>query len=81
MGLNGAEIVFNPSAVIAGPNDFLWKIEPPALAVANGFFVAAINRVGYGKRPGTSASSSARASSAIRVARLLPKPRAIKTRS
>jgi N-carbamoylputrescine amidase len=46
MGLNGAEIVFNPSAVIAGPNDFLWKIEPPALAVANGFFVAAINRVG-----------------------------------
>jgi N-carbamoylputrescine amidase len=46
MGLNGAEIVFNPSAVIAGPNDFLWKIEPPALAVANGYYVAAINRVG-----------------------------------
>ena len=46
MGLNGAEIVFNPSAVIAGPNDFLWKIEPPALAVANGYFVAAIDRVG-----------------------------------
>jgi len=46
MGLNGAEIVFNPSAVISGPNDFLWKIEPPALAVANGYFVAAINRVG-----------------------------------
>jgi N-carbamoylputrescine amidase len=46
MGLNGAEIVFNPSAVIAGPNDFLWKIEPPALAVTNGYFFAAINRVG-----------------------------------
>jgi N-carbamoylputrescine amidase len=46
MGLNGAEVLFNPSAVIAGPNDFLWKIEPPALAVANGYFVAAINRVG-----------------------------------
>jgi N-carbamoylputrescine amidase len=46
MGLNGAEILFNPSAVIAGPNDFLWTIEPPALAVANGYFVAAINRVG-----------------------------------
>ena len=46
MGLNGAEIVFNPSAVIAGPNDFLWKIEPPAMAVANGYFVAAVNRVG-----------------------------------
>ena len=37
MGLNGAEILFNPSAVIAGPNDFLWKIEPPALAVASYF--------------------------------------------
>ena len=46
MGLNGAQIIFNPSAVIAGPNDFLWKIEPPALAVANGYYVAAINRVG-----------------------------------
>jgi beta-ureidopropionase len=46
MGLNGAEIVFNPSAVIAGPNDFLWKIEPPALAVANGYYIATINRVG-----------------------------------
>ncbi len=46
MGLNGAEIVFNPSAAIAGPNDFLWKIELPALAVANGYFAAAINRVG-----------------------------------
>lgn len=46
LGLNGAEIVFNPSAVIAGPNDFLWKIEQPALAVANGYFVASVNRVG-----------------------------------
>ncbi len=46
MGLNGAEIVFNPSAVIAGPNDFLWKMEQPSLAVANGYFVGAVNRVG-----------------------------------
>jgi N-carbamoylputrescine amidase len=46
MGLNGAEILFNPSAVIAGPNDFLWKIEPPAMAVANGCYVGAVNRVG-----------------------------------
>ena len=46
MGLNGAEILFNPSAVIAGPNEFLWKIEPPAMAVANGCFVGAVNRVG-----------------------------------
>jgi len=46
MGLNGAEIIFNPSAVIAGPIEFLWKIEPRAMAVANGCFVGAVNRVG-----------------------------------
>ena len=46
LGLHGAEIVFNPSATVAGPSEFLWKMEPPALAVANGYFVGAINRVG-----------------------------------
>ena len=46
LGLNGAEIVFNPSATIAGLSEYLWKLEQPAHAVANGYFVAAINRVG-----------------------------------
>ena len=46
LGLNGAEIVFNPSATVAGLSDHLWKIEQPAHAVANGYFVGAINRVG-----------------------------------
>jgi beta-ureidopropionase len=46
MGLGGAEILFNPSAVIAGPGEAIWKIEQPALAVANGYFVGANNRVG-----------------------------------
>jgi len=46
LGLNGAEIVFNPSATIAGLSEHLWKLEQPALAVANGYFVGAINRVG-----------------------------------
>ena len=46
LGLNGAEIVFNPSATIAGLSDHLWTIEQPAHAVANGYFVGAINRVG-----------------------------------
>jgi beta-ureidopropionase len=46
LGLNGAEIVYNPSATIAGLSDHLWKIEQPAHAVANGYFVGAINRVG-----------------------------------
>ncbi|MFM8313418.1 MAG: nitrilase-related carbon-nitrogen hydrolase, partial [Deltaproteobacteria bacterium] len=46
LGLNGAEIVFNPSATVAGLSEYLWEIEQPAHAVANGYFVAAINRVG-----------------------------------
>ena len=46
LGLNGAEIVFNPSATVAGLSEYLWKVEQPAHAVANGYFVAAINRVG-----------------------------------
>jgi beta-ureidopropionase len=46
LGLNGAEIVFNPSATVQGLSQYLWKIEQPAHAVANGYFVGAINRVG-----------------------------------
>ena len=45
LGLNGAEIVFNPSAT----SDYArhaWQLEQPAQALANGYFVAAINRVG-----------------------------------
>ena len=47
LGLNGAEIVFNPSATVAGLSEYLWRLEQPAHAVANGYFVGAINRVGY----------------------------------
>ena len=47
LGLNGAEIVFNPSATVAGLSEYLWKLEQPAHAVANGYFVGAINRVGH----------------------------------
>ena len=47
LGLNGAEIVFNPSATVAGLSEYLWKLEQPAHAVANAFYVGAINRVGY----------------------------------
>ena len=46
LGLNGAEIVFNPSATVAGLSQYLWKLEQPAHAVANGFFMGCINRVG-----------------------------------
>jgi len=46
LGLHGAEIVLNPSATVAGLSEYLWKLEQPAHAVANGYFVGAINRVG-----------------------------------
>ncbi len=46
LGLNGAEIVFNPSATVAGLSEHLWTLEQPAHAVANQYFVGAINRVG-----------------------------------
>ncbi len=49
LGLNGAEIVFNPSATVAGLSEYLWKLEQPAHAVANQYFVGAINRVGWEK--------------------------------
>jgi beta-ureidopropionase len=46
-GLNGADIVFNPSAEISGSlSDHMWFIEGRAAAVANSFFTVTINRVG-----------------------------------
>ncbi len=49
LGLAGAEIVFNPSATVAGLSEYLWNLEQPAHAVANGYFIGAINRVGREK--------------------------------
>jgi len=46
LGLGGAEIVFNPSATVAGLSEYLWKLEQPAAACANIFYVGAINRPG-----------------------------------
>jgi len=46
LGLSGAEIVYNPSATVAGLSQYLWKIEQPAHAVANGYFMGCSNRVG-----------------------------------
>ncbi|MBO1751597.1 acyltransferase [Actinotalea sp. BY-33] len=45
-GLAGAQIVFNPNATAPGISNKLWEIEQPAAAIANGYFVAANNRVG-----------------------------------
>src|SRR5882762_3268036 len=49
LGLNGAEIVLNPSATVAGLSEYLRELEQPAHAVAHGYFVGAINRVGKEK--------------------------------
>jgi N-carbamoylputrescine amidase len=47
LGLAGAEIVLNPSATVAGLSEYLWKLEQPAHAVANQYYVGAINRPGF----------------------------------
>lgn len=46
LGLAGAEIVFNPSATVAGLSEYLWKLEQTAAAANNIYFVGAINRPG-----------------------------------
>jgi N-carbamoylputrescine amidase len=46
LGMNGDEIVFNPSATSRGLSAYLWKLEQPASAVANEYYIGAINRVG-----------------------------------
>ncbi|MEH1129546.1 nitrilase-related carbon-nitrogen hydrolase [Micromonospora sp. CPCC 206061] len=46
LGLGGATIVFNPSATHRGLSGYLWQLEQPASAVANEYFIGAINRVG-----------------------------------
>ncbi len=46
LGLNGAEIVFIPSATSRGLSQHLWRIEQTSHAIANGYFVGTINRVG-----------------------------------
>ncbi|MET9632718.1 nitrilase-related carbon-nitrogen hydrolase [Lentzea sp. NPDC006480] len=46
LGLAGAKIVFNPSATSRSLSEYLWRLEQPAAAVANEYFVGAINRVG-----------------------------------
>ena len=78
LGLNGAEYVVNPSATVAGLSQYLWEIEQPAAAVANGYYVGAINRVGT-ESPWDIGSSTAPAISSIRAARSSPRPAATRT--
>ncbi len=45
LALNGAEYIVNPSATVAGLSKYLWELEQPASAAANGVFIGAINRI------------------------------------
>jgi beta-ureidopropionase len=44
--LNGAEIIFNPSATVGNLSEPMWAIEARNAAIANSVFTGAINRVG-----------------------------------
>jgi len=52
LGLHGAELVFIPSATSRGLSMHLWRIEQTSHAIANGYFVGTINRVGQEKEFG-----------------------------
>jgi beta-ureidopropionase len=47
LGLNNAQLVFNPSATKPGLSNRLWELEQPAAAAANQYFIAANNRIGH----------------------------------
>ena len=67
LGLNGAEIVLIPAATSRGLSEYLWRIEQVSHAVANGYFVGTINRVGIEPTSATT-TSTARATSSTRAA-------------
>jgi len=46
LGLHGAELVFIPAAAGRGLSMHLWDIEQRGHAIANGYFVGTVNRVG-----------------------------------
>ena len=79
LGLNGAELVFNPSATVAGLSEYLWKLEQPAAACNNIYFVGAINRPGTEEPLAVSASFTDAPILSIRAARLSPRAHGAKT--
>ena len=47
-GVQGAQLLITPSATSGPQSERVWELEQQAHALANGFFLGAINRVGYG---------------------------------
>lgn len=60
-GLNGAEIVFNPSATVGALSEPMWGVEGRNAAIANSYFVASINRVGTESFPNAFTSGDGKA--------------------
>ncbi|VDM81536.1 unnamed protein product [Strongylus vulgaris] len=58
--LNGAEIIFNPSATTGDLSEPLWRIEARNAAIANHCYTVAINRVGTEEFPHEFTSGNAR---------------------
>ncbi len=61
-GINGAEIVFNPSATVGALSEPLWPIEARCAAIANNYFTANINRIGTETFPNAFTSGNGKAS-------------------
>jgi len=60
-GINGAEIVFNPSATVGALSEPLWPVEARCASIANNYFVAGINRVGTETFPNAFTSGDGKA--------------------
>lgn len=58
--VNGAEIVFNPSATVDSLSETMWPIEARNAAIANSYFTCAINRVGTEEFPNQFTSGDAK---------------------
>ena len=61
-GINGAEIVFNPSATVGALSEPLWPVEARCASIANNYFVAGINRIGTETFPNAFTSGDGKAS-------------------
>ena len=60
-GINGAEIVFNPSATVGALSEPLWPIEARCASIANNYFTAGINRIGTESFPNAFTSGDGQA--------------------
>jgi N-carbamoylputrescine amidase len=46
LALKGAQYIVNPTATVSSLSEYLWKLEQPAAAAANGCWIGAVNRAG-----------------------------------